>query len=244
MELKSSLTKSASIHQRANIVRGDAAKSYKDAAASGVIGAFDPVTASFTTNPVAAALAAQEAAFEQGYNDGLTAAQDAVKEATDDANKRVRRALAALAQAIDDFDTRETTALHEVENEVVNMAMAVARTVLQRELAVAQDPGAEAIARALAMAPRGNCLARLNPDDAATLNIASVPASGRSLEVIADPAVEPGGCLLEVNNTTIDAQLSSVMAQVADALDVTANAQAAGSDLSPSRTTESEPPIS
>lgn len=243
---------------RATVLRGDAAS--RATGAFDVITKFDPVATRAALNPAEAAEAARLVAFEQGYNDGLEAARRDVEAATDEANKRVRRALAALCEAVDSFDSRQTIALADVEDAVVSGAFELARAVLGREVVAAADPGADAIARALLLAPeRGDVVARLHPDDAATLAVGHISTSSRTVTVVADPGVEPGGCIVDAGETRIDAQLSSAMAKVATVLFGTLGAnqldasipvpertvaqQDAGSALEPSRTTAVEAPL-
>ena len=113
-----------------------------------VMDRFDPSSAVSLRNPAGAAEAARKRAFDEGYNDGLTQARADVIAATDDANKRVRRALSALTEAVDAFDTRQTVALGDVEDAIVAGAFASARTILQRESLPPTDPGGgDALAR-------------------------------------------------------------------------------------------------
>jgi antitoxin component of RelBE/YafQ-DinJ toxin-antitoxin module len=74
------------------------------------------------------------------------------------------------------------------------------------------------------------------------------------VEIVADPTVEPGGCIVESGETRIDAQISSTLANVADALGISATA--VGNTVTPtqdvdagrippdSRTTSQEAPAS
>ncbi len=71
--------------------------------------------------------------------------------------------------------------------------------------------------------PRGAAVVvRLNPDDAALLagsadDLAALSPTA-TLELVADPAVERGGCLADVGDRTVDAQLSSALARVREVL--------------------------
>jgi flagellar assembly protein FliH len=56
-------------------------------------------------------------------------------------------------------------------------------------------------------------VARLHPSDAAVLAEAEA-----GVTIIADPAVEPGGCILEVGESRIDAQLGPALDRVRAAL--------------------------
>jgi len=126
-------------------------------------------------------------------------------------------ALAVLADATSAFERRQSLALDEVEAAVVELALGVARAVLDRELAVSVDPGAEALARALALAPgAAPAVARLHPDDLAALQ--QTDASGREVTLVADPAVERGGCVVDSGGRRVDAQLGSALERVAAVL--------------------------
>jgi flagellar assembly protein FliH len=204
---------------------------------------FDPASIHVTMNPAEAAENARVVAFQQGYNDGLEQARADVEQATTDANNRVRRTIASLRQAIDNFDQREAIGVAGVEDAIVAAAFEIAQAVLQRELNTMTDPGAEAIARALKLVPaRVPVIAYLHPEDVATLNANSVPTTNRTIEFVADANVEPGGCIVEAGTTTIDAQISSVLTNVRSALGLASDA--AGSSSSNSRTTASEAPLS
>ena len=178
--------------------------------------------------------AAQEAGWTEGhaegYASGLTAAADVARRNAEDgradgeAAERQRdahlsRAVELLLTAAGAFRSAEQVAVAEVEDTVVELALSVARAVLRRELAASTDPGADALARALALAPQ-DCpvTVRLHPDDVRTLGDVSCLAPGRELVVVADPAVEHGGCVAEAAGRSIDAQVGPALARVAAVL--------------------------
>jgi flagellar assembly protein FliH len=159
--------------------------------------------------------------YDAGYQEGLTQAHADVVAATEDSNRRVRRALAALTEAVDMFDNRQTVALADVEDAIVAGAFALARSVLQRELITAVDPGGDALARALQLVPdRGDVIARLNPEDVATLNMERVTSTGRTVHLMPDANIELGGCIVEVGAMRIDAQLTPALQHAARAMNV------------------------
>jgi flagellar assembly protein FliH len=159
--------------------------------------------------------------YDAGYQEGLAQARADVIAATEDSNRRVRRALAALTEAVDMFDNRQTVALADVEDAIVAGAFALAHSILQRELITATDPGADALARALQLVPdRGDVVARLHPDDVATLNMERVTSTGRTVHLVPDASIELGGCVAEVGDMRIDAQLTSALQHAARAMSV------------------------
>ena len=178
----------------------------------------------------AAEAAGRAAGHAEGYAAGLVAASEVAQRtaaqvrAESEAAERQRDAHLArtaelLLTAAEAFRTREQLVLAEVEDTVVALALSIARTVLGRELAASADPGADAIARALALAPDdGAVTVRLHPDDVLALGDLSCTAPGRALVVIADAAVEPGGCVAEAAGRSVDTQVGPALARVAAVL--------------------------
>lgn len=207
--------------KRSSVIKANKAAAQVNLTAPHIVDPFDVRTTQLLKNPEQAVKEDHQAGFDAGYAEGLAQAQADVAAATEDATNRVRRALAALNEAVVSFDQRQTVALADVEDAIVAGAFALARTILQRELICAQDPGADALARALQLLPdRGSAVARLHPDDAATLNMQRLECGNRQLVFIADPNVEIGGCVIECGEMSIDAQLSSALAQAAKAMAV------------------------
>jgi flagellar assembly protein FliH len=172
-------------------------------------------------NPAQAAAIEHQQGFDAGYQEGLAKAHADVVAATQDSSRRVRNALAALSEAVTSFDQRQTVALGDVEDAIVAGAFALARSILQRELITATDPGGDALARALQLLPdRGDVTARMHPDDVATLNMERITGPTRTVQLIADANVELGGCIVEIGQMRIDAQLSSALEHAASAMSV------------------------
>src|SRR5580704_230818 len=99
-----------------------------------------------------AAGAAVERGWAAGYASGLAAGRDqGLRSAQADAE----RAVAALANAAQVMRSGAATDLSEAEDALVAGAFELAAAVLDRELEVAANPGADALRRALALAPSG-----------------------------------------------------------------------------------------
>jgi flagellar assembly protein FliH len=177
--------------------------------------------------------AAQRAGYAEGHREGYAhglevaatearavalAQAEAHAAAERDREARVHAALEVLDRVTTALQAREAVAVHEVEDAVTDLALQISAAVLTRELALSTDPGRDALARALALAPRDAAVtARLHPADAASL--AGVDSfAGRPLHVVADPAVEPGGCVVDTAGRQIDAQVGPALARVAAVL--------------------------
>jgi len=131
-------------------------------------------------------------AFAKGYESGQrTGAEAAAAEA--------RGLLRRLAETIDMLAATKQDMVRRTERQVVELAMAIAKQILQREITAD---------RALLLAMARVALDRLGDQEAATIRLhpddyAAVQASpdpkwaSEQVTVVADSIVEPGGCLVE-----------------------------------------------
>jgi flagellar assembly protein FliH len=150
--------------------------------------------------------------YDEGYAEGLArAAADEAARQSEEAQKTAG-ALAALTRAVAAAEEAERRVLAEVQVAAPKLAFAIVEAILGRELALAANPGQEAVARVLAldegMQP---ATVRLNPADIEALDQMGL---GREVQVVADPAVERGGALVEIGRATLDGQLGSAMERV------------------------------
>jgi flagellar assembly protein FliH len=157
--------------------------------------------------------AAIAAAREEGYRDGMAqgVAQAAAAAA---AFAEAGRGLELVAEQLRDDAVREATAL----------AVEVAARVLRAELAVRPERVAEVVRGAIRRAAdRSSLVARVSPRDLAACR-AAAPAimeqmGGISrLDVVDDPRVSPGSCLLETTAGDVDATVESQLGRILDAL--------------------------
>lgn len=159
------------------------------------------------------ALAAAEATVAAEHAAQVAAADEARR------MSQLRNATALLATAAEAFRQREATAIAEIEGAVTDLALGIARAVLDRELVLADNPGRDAITRALALAPP-DCPAtvRLHPRDAADVGELETLGAGRHLVVVADPTIELGGCVVDAAGRQVDTQVGPALERVAAAL--------------------------
>jgi flagellar assembly protein FliH len=159
------------------------------------------------------AVAAAEAEIAASQQAQVFAAAEQRREA------QLQAALDVLARMAGALEQREAVALAEIEHVVTDLALQVARAVLDREVAVSADPGREAVTRALALAPQGSAATvRLHPADAAAVGDLTEAAAGRPVTVVADASVERGGCVVDTAGRQIDAQIGTALARVAAVL--------------------------
>lgn len=169
---------------------------------------------------------AREAGFAQGREEGQALG---LKEAQSQAEREMNRIQAESDAELDNLRgaiEAMTSALEEhmaalVEGtpvNTVNLALEIAEAVLGHEVAATDDPGAEAIARCLDLAPAtGDFNAHLHPDDLAVLG--DVPGlEGRSLTLTPDSSLQRGDAIVKIGEATIDARLSESLRRVGEAL--------------------------
>lgn len=215
------MSSSSDAHRRSRVLRGDVATSVPPARLdsrsmpSRTVGAvqidqrvLDSVTAE-----------ARQQGYEDGYEAGMQAADTAVHRAELQRHEQLRQAVAALAVGADDFDRAQEQAFTDLEDALATAAFLLTETLLGRELAAAVQPGRDAIARALRIAPqRLPVSVFLHPDDAAAVGDLSALAPGRALTIVPDLSVEPGGCRLAIGRSEIDGMLGTAVARVREAL--------------------------
>jgi flagellar assembly protein FliH len=154
----------------------------------------------------AAAEAAQQRAelaehLEQSRKDQAAAVTDAVSGLVSAAD--------ALARAASDGVAADLNAL-------LGAAADLAETMVGHDLACRAEPGLDAVRRAVAAAPApGPLTVRLHPDDAA---IVAAQPPRPDFVVIADPAIERGGCIAEQGDSRIDALISNAVQRVREVL--------------------------
>ncbi len=132
---------------------------------------------------------------------------------------RIASTVAALTAACAQVDATPPVGGETFDQLVLGATLALVEDVFARELAVAAQPGADALRRALALSPEdGPTVVRLNPDDLERIDpvvLAGLPASVR---LVADPLVEHAGAVAETGVQRVDAQLGPAMQRVRDVL--------------------------
>jgi flagellar assembly protein FliH len=162
------------------------------------------------------AAAAVRQGYDDGYADGLARAMAEAAEVREEVATRAQGAISALTRALAAAGESDRRMRAEIQAAAPTLAFALVETLLGRELALAANPGRDAVMRVLALddglAP---ATVRLNPVDVATLEGLDL---GRVLTVIGDAGVEPGGALVEVGRASLDGQLGPALERVRQVL--------------------------
>lgn len=154
--------------------------------------------------------AIQKQAYEEGFAQGL---QDGLATGQTQMQARGRR----LDQLMMTFVTPFAALDQRVEQELVALAMAVARQLVRRELKT--DPGQiiAVVREALAALPIAsqNVRLHLHPEDAALVREAlSLTEGEHAWRIIEDAVQSRGGCQLVTDTSRIDASLESRLAAI------------------------------
>ncbi|MGE0080904.1 MAG: flagellar assembly protein FliH [Thiohalomonadaceae bacterium] len=146
--------------------------------------------------------------FEQGRSEGLKAGQKEIAAQV----QRLHQVLNALAEPLRDVNAR-------VEQELVQLALALARQVVRRELSI--DPAQvvalarEAINALPSHAERVQIF--LHPDDAALMR-EHAAGTDNAWRIVDDLSLTRGGCRVVSENSRVDATLESRLAAVVERL--------------------------
>lgn len=170
---------------------------------------------------------ARRAGRAAGYADGLAAGRrDAEEEAARVAaqrevqeSERVRQRDAQLAAALEQLSeaaaqlaARLAPAEAEVERRAAALAVELAEVLVGHHLTVGDCAAADAVQRALALVERdAPVVVRLRPDDLAVL---PVPHPLPSVTLLADAAIERGGCVADAGPRHVDAQIGPAIARL------------------------------
>ena len=152
--------------------------------------------------------AARQAELTRGYDAGVSAGRAELQGQNDQLAARIARLdeilnrLSAPLQLLDE----------EVEQQLVLLALAVGKQLARRELKT--DPGQitalirEAVGRLPAAAR--DVRVYLHPEDAAAVaQRLATPGQERAWNVVEDPTLTRGGCLVRTENSQIDSRLES-----------------------------------
>jgi flagellar assembly protein FliH len=151
-------------------------------------------------------------AFAKGYEQGERAGLEA-------GGKQVDAMLRRLAQTLDQLGDLRRTMIRETERQMVELALAVARRIVRREVALDQHLTLSMARLALErLGERTSATVRLHPDDLAATAAGRSEWSGSHVTVVADASVRRGGCRIESDFGSVDASIDAQFREVARAL--------------------------
>ena len=156
-------------------------------------------------------------AYEKGFAKGREAGEAEFRASVAECAAALHGAAAAMVEARSAF-------LAGLEPQVVDLVGLVAERVLAREGRTDGDLINSTVRRALAgLTDRQKLHVRVNPADLEALRTHKVTllqdfGGIEELEVVADDAVTPGGCLVDTETLHVDATIETLLAEVLQAL--------------------------
>lgn len=153
-------------------------------------------------------------AFMKGYAQGERAGAEAAAARGDAVVRR-------LTETVDELRKLKAELLHKTEQQVVQLALAIARRIIHREVSLDRElvaaMGRVAIDRLGAVS---SATIRLHPDDYAAVmrGYPEGTADAGVTTVVADPLVRRGGCLVESDFGLIDVSVDAQIREIATAL--------------------------
>jgi len=159
----------------------------------------------------------EEEAFNKGWKTGYA---EGAGKAEEEFSRKIRDAEELVNTAVEE---RERIVAGS-EQEIIKLAIAVAEKIIGRELETGRETIADMVKRAVAKAAdREELTVRVNPDNMdSVINakediVRSIKGVGK-IKVLADPAVSPGGCVVEGSSGMVDARIESQVAEIEQAL--------------------------
>jgi flagellar assembly protein FliH len=152
-------------------------------------------------------------AFAKGFAQGERAGAEAARE-------RGEAMLRRLTQTIDELMALRERMIHQTERQMVQLALAVARRVVHREVSLDQDLLVAMARVALErLGESARVTVRFHPEEFEAISAARANDwAGTSVSVVADPRVGRGGCRVESEFGTMDAGVDAQIQELARAL--------------------------
>lgn len=160
--------------------------------------------------------------FDRGHETGFA---QGLLEGAADGRRLERESLASLGATLnailDDVSERQDEWLATLDENLAALAVGIARQIIGREIAESREAVVDLVRRGLTEFPIGQAVSiRLNPEDLTLLSDASGDETTTRDEVrwIADPRIEPGGCVIEGPDRVVDGRVDRALERVYRAL--------------------------
>jgi flagellar assembly protein FliH len=152
-------------------------------------------------------------AFAKGFAQGEMAGAEA-------AGQRGEMMLHRLMQTLEELTQVRAQMIHQTERQMVQLALAIARRIVHREVTL--DPDLLVAMARVAMERLGETAqvkVRLHPDDYEVAGAGRVSQlAGSNVMILADTHLSRGGCRIESDMGILDAGVDAQLAEIARAL--------------------------
>jgi flagellar assembly protein FliH len=160
---------------------------------------------------------AYEEAYAKGRAEGLASAEREMRPQLQQLQTRIERLdtiIGTLARPLHEMDA-------VVEDQLVQLALTVAKHLVRRELRIDPSQVIAIIRETVALLPASarDVRVHLHPDDAAVVREKlAAPAGERVWTIVEDPVMGRGGCRVTTDTAQIDARLETRIGTVVSAL--------------------------
>jgi flagellar assembly protein FliH len=166
----------------------------------------------------------EQEAYCRGFSDGEKSGfAQGEQAAADAARSRLEPLLESLRHLLGELEGLQRRACHDLEKELVHLALGVARKIVGRELQADAETMAGIVRDALSRVEHAErIIIRMNPADMERLSaltprlLDSLPHAGRAC-FEADASISSGGCRVESDSGDIDARIEQRFKVVEDA---------------------------
>lgn len=168
--------------------------------------------------PLAEVVAGRDAAVEReayarGYAEGEAAGTAGAREGAE-------ALLTRLTETLQELTAVRAEMIRKTERQMVELALAVARRIVHREVTLDHDLLIAMTRVALErLSGSASVTVRLHPGEYEAVGGAGVASTlGTNVTIVADPRVDRGGCLVESDLGTLDVGIDAQIEEVARAL--------------------------
>jgi flagellar assembly protein FliH len=149
-------------------------------------------------------------------NRAREAYQQGRREAEQQMAERIEPVIQRYAAGIQDLIATRSLFRREAEEDTVMLAVAIARKLLQREIAVDPESLLGLVKAAVQrIDAREIHRIRVNPEDARTLEQAlHSPVAQRKIEILPDPGLERGAIIIETSRGNLDASIETQLKEI------------------------------
>jgi flagellar assembly protein FliH len=158
---------------------------------------------------------AESEGFKEGYERGLSKGQiDGQQTANEEASKIVEQ----FSSILNSLQQPLQTTLDEVEQELLELSLAIAKQILQREIKTQPQHLIGIIREAIKQLPTNHrdIVVHLHPDNAHTVReVLHEHKTKHHWDIIDDPAVLQGDCQIRSESAFIDASIDAMITRMA-----------------------------
>ena len=163
----------------------------------------------------------QEYAYRKGFADGKQEGlEEGEKRGFESANAKFESLMKALHQALEQLQSLHKKTARELEREIVELSLAIARKVVCRETTTDREIVLAVARKALQQLENpGIIKIKINPADLqaaeeAGFGFGDLVENVKAIRVEAEAAIEAGGCVIETDCGEIDARIDQQLQTV------------------------------